>query len=163
MIKIKNMFICGLVISFFIVGCGQKEESPEYVGEQAKEEASQIKESMEEQAEEIEAEGSKIVEQVKSKAESMKDESASITKELITKANTLLDQGKYKEAIATSQDVLTNYDSDSQEAKGIIAKAKEKLEAMVTEITKEELDTSATEKVEGLKGDMTDKLKLFGE
>jgi F0F1-type ATP synthase membrane subunit b/b' len=151
MIRIKNMLICGLVISFFIVGCGQKEERPEYAGQQAKEEASQIKESMAKQAEEIKAEGSKIIEQAKSEAESMKDETASIIKDLITRANTLLDQGKFKEAIVQAQDVLTNYDSDSQEAKGIITKAKEELEA------------TATEKVEGLKGDITDKLKGFGK
>ena len=166
MIRINNILICGLVISFFIVGCGQKEEQSEYAGQQAKEEA-----------EEIKAEGSKIIEQAKSKVESMKDETASIVKGLIDKANTLLDQGKFKEAIVPAQDVLTNYDSDSQEAKGIIAKAKEKLKAMVTEKAKGELETIATEKakeelettvtdtekVEGLKGDITDKLKGFGK
>ncbi len=151
--------MCGLVISFFIVGCGQKEEQPEYAGQRTKEEASQIQESMAKQAEEMAA----IIEQAKSKAESMKDETASIIKELITKANTLLDQGKFKEAIVPAQDVLTNYDSNSQEAKGIIAKAKEKLKAMATEKTKEEIETTATEKVEGLKGDITDKLKGFGK
>jgi uncharacterized lipoprotein YehR (DUF1307 family) len=134
MIRIKNMLICGLILSFFIVGCGQKEEQPEYAGQEARTEA-----------------------------ESMKEKTASIIKELITKANTLLDQGKFKEAIVPAQDVLTNYDSDSQEAKGIIAKAKEKLKAMVTEKTKEELETTATEKAEGLKGDITDKLKGFGK
>jgi hypothetical protein len=157
MIRIKNMLMCGLVISFFIVGCGQKEDQPEYAGQQAKEEAPQIKESMEKQ------EASKIVEQARSETESMKEKTASIIKELITRANTLLDQGKFKEAIVPAQDVLTNYDSDSQEAKGIIAKAKEKLKAMVTEKTKEEVETTATEKVEGLKGDITDKLKGFGK
>ena len=177
MIRIKNMLICGLVISFITVGCGQKDEQPEYAGQQAKEEASQIKESMAKQAEEMAAKGSKIIEQAKSKAESMKDETASTIKELITRANTLLDQGKFKEAIVPAQDVLTNYDSDSQEAKGIIAKAKEKLKAMVTEKAKGELEAVAaekakeeleatvtdTEKVEGLKGDITDKLKGFGK
>lgn len=163
MIRIKNMLICGLVLSFFIVGCGQKEEQPEYAGQKAKEEASQIKESMAKQSEKIKAEGSKIIEQAKSKAESMKDDTASIIKGLIAKAKTLLDQGKFKEAIVPAQDVLTNYDSDSQEAKGIIAKAKEKLKAMVTEKTKEELEATTTEKVEGLKGDLTDKLKGFGK
>lgn len=128
------MLIYGLILSFFIVGCGQKEEQPESVGQEAR-----------------------------SEAESMKEKTASIIKELITKANTLLDQGKFKEAIVPVQDVLTNYDSDSQEAKGIIAKAKEKLKAMVTEKTKEELETTATEKVEDLKGDITDKLKGFGK
>ena len=53
MIRIKRMLICGLVISFFIVGCGQKEEQPEYTGQQAKEEASQIKESIAKPAEEM--------------------------------------------------------------------------------------------------------------
>jgi len=157
------MLICGLVISFFIVGCGQKEDQPEYAGQQAKEEASQMEESMAKQAEEIAAEGSKVIEQAKSKAESMKEKTASIIKELIAKARTLLDQGKFKEAIVPAQDVLTNYDSDSQEAKGIIAKAKEKLKAMATEKAKEELETTATEKAEGLKGNITDKLKGFGK
>ena len=111
----------------------------------------QIKESMEKQAEEMAAKGSKIIDQAKPEAESTKDKTASIIKGLIAKAKTLLDQGKFKEAIATAQDVLTNYDSDSQEAKSIIAKAKEKLKA------------AATEKAEGLKGDITDKLKGFGQ
>ncbi len=163
MIRIKNMLICGLVLSLFIVGCGQKEEQPEYAVQQAEEEASQIKESMAKQAEEMAAEGSKIIDQARSEAESMKEKTASIIKELIAKARALLDQGKFKEAIVPAQEVFTNYDSDSQEAKGIIAKAKEKLKAMVTEKTKEEVETTATEKVEGLKGDITDKLKGFGK
>ncbi len=151
MIKIKNMLICGLVLSFIIIGCGQKEDQPEYADQQAEQEASQIKESMAKQAEEMAVKGSKIIDQAKPEAESTKDKTASIIKELIAKAKTLLDQGKFKEAIATAQDVLTNYDSDSQEAKSIIAKAKEKLKA------------AATEKAEGFKGDITDKLKGFGQ
>jgi Flp pilus assembly protein TadD len=163
MIKIANMLICGLALSFIIIGCGQKEDQPEYAEQQAEQEASQIKESMAKQAEEMAAKGSKIIDQAKPEAESTKDKTASIIKGLIAKAKTLLDQGKFKEAIVPAQDVLTNYDSDSQEAKGIIAKAKEKLKAMVTEKTKEELETTATEKAEGLKGDITDKLKGFGK
>jgi Flp pilus assembly protein TadD len=163
MMKIKNFLICGLVLSFIIVGCGQKEEQPEYAEQQAEQEASQIKESMAKQAEETAAEGSKIIDQAKSVAESTKDKTASIIKELIAKAKALLDQGKFKEAIASAQDVLTNYDSDSQEAKGIIATAKEKLKAMVTEKAKEDLGATTTEKAEGLKGDITDKLKGFGQ
>ena len=73
MIRIKNMLIGGLILSFFIVGCGQKEEQSEYAGQQANEDASQIKESMAKQAEEIKAEAGKIVEQARSEAESMKD------------------------------------------------------------------------------------------
>ena len=163
MIRIKNMLICGLILGFFVVGCGQKEEQPGYAGQQANEEASQIKESMAKPAEEMAAEGSKIIDQAKSEAESAKDKTASIIKELIAKAKTLLDQGKFKEAIASAQDVLTNHDSDSQEAKGIIAKAKEKLKAMVTEKAKEDLGAGTTEKAEGLKGEITDKLKGFGK
>ncbi len=163
MIMIKNFLICGLVLGFIIVGCGQKEDQPEYAGQQAKEEASQIKESMAKPAEEMAAKGSKIIDPARSEAESMKDKTASIIKELIDKAKTLLDQGKFKEAIVPAQDVLTNYDSDSQEAKGIIAKAKEKLKAMVTEKAKEDLGAGTTEKAEDLKGDITDKLKGFGK
>lgn len=151
MLRIKTILIFGLALSFIIIGCGQKEDQPEYAEQQAKEEASQIKESMAKQAEEMEAKGSKIIDQAKSESESTKNKTTSIIKGLIAKAKTLLDQGKFKEAIATAQDVLTNYDSDSQEAKGIIAKAKEKLKAM------------ATEKAEGIKGDITDKLKGFGQ
>ena len=163
MIRIKNMLICGLVLSFFIVGCGQKEEQPEYAEQQAEQEASQIQESMTKQAEEMAAKGSKIIDQAEPVAESTKDKTASTIKDLIAKAKTLLDQGKFKEAIASAQDVLTNYDSDSQEAKGIIAKAKEKLKAMVTEKAKEDLEATTTEKAEGLKGEITDKLKSFGQ
>ncbi len=106
-------------------------------------------------AEEIAEEAAETVEVVAEEVaeESMKEKTASIIKELIAKARALLDQGKFKEAIVPAQDVLTNYDSDSQEAKGIIAKAKEKLEAMVTD----------TEKVEDIKGEITDKLKGFGK
>ncbi len=151
MIKIKNMLICGLALSFIIIGCGQKEDQPEYAEQQAEQEASQIKESMAKQAEEMAVKGSKIIDQAEPVAESTKDKTASIVKGLIAKAKTLLDQGKFKEAIASAQDVLTNHDSDSQEAKSIIAKAKEKLTA------------AATEKAEGLKGEITDTLKGFGQ
>ena len=69
-----------------------------------------------------------------------------------------------RKLLSSAQDVLTNYDSDSQEAKGIIAKAKEKLKAIATEKNKEELETTEPQKkLEGLKGDMTDKLKGFGK
>ncbi len=151
MLRIRNMLICGLVLSFIIIGCGQKEEQPEYAEPQVKEEASQIKESIAKPAEEMAAKGSKIIEQAKSDTELAKDKTASIIKELIAKANTLLNQGKFEEAIAAAQDVLNNHDSDSQEAKDIITKAKEKLKAI------------ATEKIEGIKGDVTDKLKGFGQ
>ena len=49
---------------------------------------------------------------------------------IIDSAYRLLDQGKYTEAISSAQNVLDNYDSDSQEARSIIANAKEKLQAM---------------------------------
>jgi len=29
----KNILVCGLVVGFFIVGCGQDQESPKYAGE----------------------------------------------------------------------------------------------------------------------------------
>ena len=47
----------------------------------------------------------------------------------------------------------------------VTEKAKEELETIATEKAKEELETTVTdtEKVEGLKGDITDKLKGFGK
>ncbi len=125
----KNVLACGLVVGFFIVGCGQNQESPKYAGEvdseiekgsemmqQAKQEVSQIKESITKQAD-------------KTKAEAMEDKADPMNKMLIVSAYILLDQGKYTEAISNAQYVLDNYDSDSQEAKSIITKAKEKLQA----------------------------------
>ncbi len=177
--RIKNILICGLALSFFIVGCGQDQE-PSTTGlvseekgitdegtkviEQAKEESEEEHPKSEHpKAEGITTKGSEMLEQVKSKAESMKDKTASIIKDLIAKAKAFFEQGEYEKAITTSQDVLNNYDSDSQEAKGIITQAKEKLKELVTEKAKEGLGTTDTEKVEDLEGGVMDKLKSFGK
>ena len=81
-------------------------------------------------------------------------------------------------AIVPAQNVLDNYDSDSQEAWNIITKAKEKLKAMaeaiaekakeqlgsaVSEETHEELEAATTEKVKDIKDSISNKLKGFGE
>jgi uncharacterized lipoprotein YehR (DUF1307 family) len=176
MIRTKNMLMFGLVLSFIIVGCGKKQEQSEYIGQQVKEEASQIKDSITKQTEEMEAKGGNLIDQAKSEAVLIKDKTASIINELIAKAKRLLNQGKFNEAIVTAQDVLNNYDSDSQEAKDIIAKAKEKLkslattatenakerlEAAATEENQGELESAATEKVEDVKRDITDPLRVF--
>ena len=95
---------------------------------------------------------------------SMKDKASSIVKDLINKAKALFDQGKFKESIAAAQDILSNHDSDSQEAKDIITKAKEKLKEVFAEQTKDKLQTTtATDKAEDLKDNLTDKLKSFGQ
>lgn len=178
MIRIKNILLLGLVSCFLVVGCGQKQERPEKAEMQTKQEMSQIKDTIAKQAEEMAAKGSEIIEKAKSEAERMKEKTAATVKELIAKANSLLEQGKFNEAIAPAQNVLDNYDSDSQDARGIITKAKEKLKAMaeavaekakeqlgtaVSEKTHEELEATATEKVEGVKDDLTKKLKSFGQ
>ena len=49
----------------------------------------------------------------------------------------LFDKGEYEEAGSIAQDVLKNYDSESQEAKDIIATVTEKLKAMATEKSEE--------------------------
>ncbi len=186
----KNILICGLVLGFFIVGCGQNQESPKYGGEgdsliengskMVKQEVSQMKESITKQADEI-------VDKAKVEAEAIKDKTSAMTKELIDSANALFDQGKFAEAISSAQNVLSNYDSASQEAESIITKAKEKLQAMAEAKTKQVLDaaavekanealeaeaakkaseaqeTTVTEKAESLKDDLTKKLKSFGQ
>lgn len=186
----KNVLICGLMLGFFIVGCGQNQESPKHAGEgdsviekgskMVEQEVSQIKESIAKQADEM-------IDKTKVEAEAIKDKTTAITKELIASAYTLLDQGKYAEAISSAQNVLSNYNSASQEAKGIITKAKEKLQAMAeakarevleaaaAEKAKETLESEAaekarevqeatvTEKAESIKDDLTKKLKSFGQ
>ena len=224
MVKKLNLFVCGLALILFTVGCGQDQERPtEKLGEErkileeVKEKASETKESAVKQSDETATKDSGIIEKVKSQAETikektssavgdqvdkakavfdkgkegeaiiehgdeaatkadqtleekstkiglMKDKTASIVKDLINKAKALFDQGKFEESIAAAQDVLSNHDSDSQEAKGIIAKAKEKLKELLAEQAKGKLETTtATDKAEDLKDDLTDKLKSFGQ
>ena len=178
MIKVKNILLLGLVSCFLVVGCGQKQEQSEKTETQAKQEMSQIKDTITKQADEIATKGSEVIEKARSEAELMKEKTAATVKELIAKANSLLEQGKFKEAIIPAQNVLDNYDSDSQEAKGIITKAKEKLKAMaeavaekakkqlgtaVSEETHEELEATATENVKDIKDNISNKLKGFGE
>ena len=175
MIRIKNILLLGLVSCFLVVGCGQKQEQTET---QAKQEMSQIKDTITKQADEIATKGSEVIEKAKSEAELMKEKTVATVQELIAKANSLLEQGKFKEAIIPAQNVLDNYDSDSQEAMSIITKAKEKLKAMaeavaekakeqlgtaVSEETHEELEATATEKVKDIKDNISNKLKGFGE
>ncbi|OQZ02931.1 MAG: hypothetical protein B6D34_08725 [Candidatus Brocadia sp. UTAMX1] len=157
MIRIKIVLVGGLATSLFIAGCGKKQEQAGYVEtkmeegkeiiQQEKQEAVQKKESMTEQAEGKAAKGE--LEKTKSEAVSAKEKTDSIIKELIAKAKALLDKGEYKEAGATAQDVLNNYDSESQEAKGIIATVTEKLKAMATEKS-EEITKGLKGKLEGL-------------
>ena len=178
MIRIKNILLLGLISYFLVVGCGQKQEQSEKTETQAKQEMSQIKDTITKQADEIATKGSEVIEKAQSEAELMKEQTAATVKELIAKANSLLEQGKFKEAIIPAQNVLDNYDSDSQEAKGIITKAKEKLKAMaeavaekakeqlgtaVSEETHEELEATTTEKVKDIKDNISNKLKGFGE
>ncbi len=174
----NNVLICGLVLGFFIVGCGQNQESPKFAGEDdsaieqggkiVEQEVSQIKESIAKQAGEM-------IDKSKVEVEAVKDKTAATIKELTDTAYSLLDKGKYTEAISTAQSVLTNYDSASQDAKDIITKAKEKLQAMVEAKAKEVLEaeaaekaknlqeTTITEKTEDLKDDLTKKLNSFGQ
>jgi hypothetical protein len=170
-ISIKNFLLLGLVSCFLVVGCGQKQEQSEKAGTQTEQEVSQLKDTITKQAEGISAKGSEMIENAKSEAALMKEKTEATVNELIAKANSLLEQGKFNEAIVPAQNVLNNYDSDSEEAKGIIAKAKEKLKAMaeaVAEKAKEQLETSvteetSTEKVKDIKDSISNKLKGFGE
>lgn len=106
--------------------------------EKAKEEASRIMESVAEHIEEVATRSSEMVEEVKPKLKTIRDEPASTVRELIDKARELFDRGRFKEAIGTAQDILSKYDSVSQEARDIIARAKEKLKTLVTEESDEE-------------------------
>ncbi len=179
MIRTKNILLFGLVTCFLVVGCGQKQEQSEKAGTQTEQEMFQTKDTLTKQAEETAAKGSNIIEKAKSEAELIKENTVTTTvKKLIAKANSLLEQGKFDEAIVPAQNVLDNYDSDSQEAKGIITKAKEKLMAMaeaiakkakeqlgsaVSEETHEELESTTTEKAKDIKDSISNKLKGLGE
>lgn len=146
MIRIENVLIGGLVISLFVAGCGKKQEQAGHVEtkveegakiiQQEKQEATQIQESVTKQAEEKAAKSEP--EKVPSEAEAAKAKTESIVKELIAKARALLDKGEYEQAGTVAQDVLKNYDSESQEAKDIIAvvtaKLKEKGEGLTKDI-----------------------------
>lgn len=159
MTRIENVLIGGLVISLFVAGCGKKQEQAGYVEtkveegakiiQQEKQEATQVQESVTKQAEEKAAKSEP--EKVPSEAEAAKAKAESIVKELIAKARALLDKGEYEQAGTVAQDVLKNYDSESQEAKDIIAVVTEKLKAM------------AKEKGEGLTKDMKGKLEGLGK
>ncbi len=159
MIRIENMLIGGLVISLFIAGCEKKQEQAGYVEtkveegakiiQQEKQEAAQVKESVTEQATEKAAKSE--LEKAQAETTSAKDKAESTAKELIAKAKSLLDKGAYEEAGAVAQDVLKNYDSESKEAKDIIAVVTEKLKAM------------AKEKGEGLTKDLKGKLEGLGK
>lgn len=159
MIRIENVLIGGLVISLFVAGCGKKQEQAGYVEtkveegakiiQQEKQEATQVQESVTKQAEEKAAKSEP--EKVPSEAEAAKAKAESIAKELIAKARALLDKGEYEQAGTVAQDVLKNYDSESQEAKDIIAVVTEKLKAM------------AKEKGEGLTKDIKGKLEGLGK
>ena len=206
---IKNVLVCGLVVGFFIVGCGQDQEPPKYAGEgdaeiekgskmtQQAEAEARAKARARAEAElearvaaEIEAEAraeARVSAEVEARVEAEVEPEPEVESEaraeavvraetramaeggsrsregkrafiIIDRAYTLLDQGKYTEAIASAQDVLDNYDSNSQEARSIITKAKEKLQAMAEAKTGELLDATATEK-----DDLTNKLKSFGQ
>ena len=205
----KNVLICGLVVGFFIVGCGQDQEPPKYAGEgdaeiekgskmmQQSEAEARAKARARAEAElearvaaeiaaeakleaeleaRVEAETEPEVEvepeaEVEARAEAVvraetraRAEGGIRSREgkrafiIIDSAYRLLDQGKYTEAISSAQNVLDNYDSDSQEARSIITKAKEKLQATAEAKAGELLEASATEK-----DDLTNKLKSLGQ
>ena len=192
MLNMKNVLIFGLILSFFIVGCGQDQGQPtsESVSEQtgsmldegkkmiqqAEQEALQLKETVVKQAGEI-----------ADKAGAIKDNTAAIVADLIANANTSLNMGRFNDAISSAEEVLTNYDGNSQKAKDIITTATEKMKTMIAEKAKaaidaaaalkaeetidtaaaakeaEALGSTATEKVESVKSGLTDKLKSFGQ
>ena len=203
----KNVLACGLVVGFFIVGCGQDQEPPKYTGEgdseiekgskmmqQAEADArAKVRARAEAELEarvaaEVEAEAAleaRVAAEVEARVEAevepevesearaeavvraetrARAEGGSRSREgkrafiIIDRAYTLLDQGKYTEAISSAQNVLDNYDNDSQEARSIITKAEEKLQAMAEAKAGELLEASATEK-----DDLTNKLKSFGQ
>ena len=192
MLNMKNVLIFGLILSFFIVGCGQDQGQPtsESVSEQtgsmldegkkmiqqAEQEALQLKETVVKQAGEI-----------ADKAGAIKDNTAAIVADLIANANTSLNMGRFNDAISSAKEVLTNDDGNSQKAKDIITTATEKMKTMIAEKAKaaidaaaalkaeetidtaaaakeaEALGSTATEKVESVKSGLTDKLKSFGQ
>ncbi len=176
--RIKNILLLGLVICLFTLGCGQNQEQPEKAVTQTEQEISHTKDAITKHADDVVAQGGDIVEKAKSEAELMKEKTAATIKEIIANAYSLLEQGKFNDAIVSAQNVLNDYDSDSQEAKGIIAKAKEKLQAMaeavaekakeqlgsaLSEDTHKELEETTTEKAKDIKNIISNKLKDLGE
>ncbi|MBT6047083.1 MAG: hypothetical protein HOG49_09700, partial [Candidatus Scalindua sp.] len=153
MLNMKNVLIFGLILSFFIVGCGQDQGQPtsESVSEQtgsmldegkkmiqqAEQEALQLKETVVKQAGEI-----------ADKAGAIKDNTAAIVADLIANANTSLNMGRFNDAISSAKEVLTNYDGNSQKAKDIITTATEKMKTMIAEKAKAAIDAAAALKAE---------------
>lgn len=101
--------------------------------------AAEMKAAQEKAAAEMKA----VEEQAKIQAANLKAQ----MQELIAKAKEYLQNADYENAIKTAKEVLAKFDANSEEAKGIIAAAQEKLKAM------------AQEKL----GDVTDSLGSFGQ
>ncbi|MBZ0165996.1 MAG: hypothetical protein K8I00_04250, partial [Candidatus Omnitrophica bacterium] len=106
-----------------------------------------------------------VKEQTSSLAKQVVDETRNVQDEFLSKANqvkanvakmnakanTLLDDGKYREAIEVAQSILSNFDSESTEAKSIIAKAQDKMKA------------AAQTKLGTVKEDLVGKLPSLGQ
>ncbi len=76
---------------------------------------------------------------------------ASKVKELVVKAKDFLNDGKYEEAMKVAQNILSNFDSESTEAKGIIEQAKIKVKE------------AAQAKLEIAQKDLVNKIPSFGQ
>lgn len=79
------------------------------------------------QTDEFAKQAKKEVRNVQKEFLSKADQAKAQVQELTANANALLDEGNYRQAMEAAQNILSNFDSESTEAKGIIAKAQAKI------------------------------------
>ncbi|MCB9747438.1 MAG: hypothetical protein H6755_03425 [Candidatus Omnitrophica bacterium] len=151
--KLNRNLLPLIMLSVLMVACDQAKKQEPTAGEKlggfvekTEKEASSIKASMEQKMEQ----GTSMMKEAGQEVEAAKDSMMGKLKELIEKAKNFLADGNYEEALSAAQSALA-IDSNSQEAKDIIAQAKEKIQAM------------AGEKLNDLKTGIGDKFKGFGQ
>jgi len=91
-----------------------------------KREAREVAKSAEQELDKAAAETDKAQQQAQAQADSLQAK----IKDLIAKAKAYLDDGNYEQAIKIAQQVLTNFDPGSSEARGIVQQAKDGLKKL---------------------------------
>ena len=122
-------------------GCGKQEQQPVSTETQAQ--------GMAEQAKEVSQEGAQTVSQVQENVQAAANGVVEQAQTLLAQAKELVNSGKFDEAIAMAQKVLS-MDPNNIDAKNIIETAKAKLAAM------------AQQKAGELKNDLTNKINALG-
>ncbi len=106
-----------------------------------------VQSQLENEVNELKTEAKAAQNEVQAKANALKSEMA----EILSKAKELLNSGNYQEAISAAQNILSNFDSNSSEAKGIIEQAKVKIQEL------------AQDKIDSVKDNLTGKIPSFGK